>query len=80
MDDVVPELGTDGQPVLDTVPRQGSGGVMSKNHLHKSIYTPCWISQIHGEVSLEKVSSCYQPIDTRTDMTSFPAPSDSGNT
>jgi len=40
MDDVVPEMGADGQPVLDTVPRQDSGGAMNKNHLHKSVDSP----------------------------------------
>lgn len=34
MDDAIAELGTGGQPILNPVPRQNSGGVM-KNHLHK---------------------------------------------
>ena len=39
MDDAIAELGTGGQPILNPVPRQNSGGVM-KNHLHKKRYTP----------------------------------------
>ena len=41
MDDAIAELGTGGQPILNPVPRQNSGGVM-KYHLHKKGTPPFW--------------------------------------